>query len=235
MEQKAIQEILERLGISGIEKKSQLLLRYAEMIYNVGQKMNLTGHQSKSVILNELVLHSIIPLVEECVPRGTCFADIGSGQGVPGIPVAIIYNEMDGVLIDSTSRKIAFLNYVIDTLQLNNLHTLCGRVEEIARRDEYREKFDVVYARAMGQMYLVMETGSALVVPGGVLFCYSKTKMSSIEQYILDHGDRLKLAVSDKFSKLNSPGIIFTKSGAVDDIYPRRHAVILREARRREC
>jgi 16S rRNA (guanine527-N7)-methyltransferase len=235
VEHDIIKEILDKANIPGTEKKTRLLEHYAELIYETGGKMNLTGYQTKSDILHELILSSFKPFIDGDVPRGTYFADIGSGQGVPGIPVAIIYDEMNGVLIDSNARRIAFIDYVKDELRLDNVKTVCGRVEELAHRREYRERFDAIYARAMGQIYLVMEMGSALVAPGGVLYLYSKSREDQIEDSVLLHGNRLNLVLNDEYTTPGIGGIAFTKTGPIDHIYPRRHAAILRESRRRGC
>ncbi len=79
---------------------------------------------------------SITPLMHIDVPRGTNFIDIGTGAGIPGIPLLLYFGgNMKGVLVDSNNKKIKFLLNAIETLGITNIVTVIqGRVEEIAKK-----------------------------------------------------------------------------------------------------
>ena len=78
-----------------VEKK---LLAYANLLHETNKKFNLTGiPQSMGIILNTLIIGSIEPVIRLNVPRGTLYADIGSGAGIPGIPMGIIHDHLRGI------------------------------------------------------------------------------------------------------------------------------------------
>jgi 16S rRNA (guanine527-N7)-methyltransferase len=82
------------------------------------------------------------------------FIDIGTGAGFPGIPVASVLANCQITLLDSTRKKITFIEQILSELSLNNAKTLVGRAEEIGQQPQHRERYDVALIRAVG-------TGSA--------------------------------------------------------------------------
>src|SRR5690606_31444047 len=93
-------------------------------------------------------------------------ADIGSGGGVPGIPVAIARPDAQVMLIESTKKKAAFLRECARELGLANVTVRDERAEEVGH-SELRETFDVVTARAVGELVWLVEWGLPLVRKGG--------------------------------------------------------------------
>jgi 16S rRNA (guanine527-N7)-methyltransferase len=97
--------------------------------------------------------------------RGTRVADIGSGAGFPGIPLAIVVPGVHCVLLESVGKKCRFLECVRDTLQLENVEVVQARAEAYKPMD----RFDTVIARAVGPTADLVKYGSALVAGGGRL------------------------------------------------------------------
>jgi len=213
----------------------ELLLKYAYLIYSTNKEYNLTGLKSLHDIMVNLIIGSIEPFMLINVPRGTIFADIGTGAGIPGIPLAIYYNAWKGVLIDSNNKKISFVNTVIRELKLENLESHCGRVEDLAR-GHMREIYDIVLSRALGDMYFAMEAGAPLLKQGGLLYIYSKIRPEDMPQPLIEHGRRLGLTLLDLVEYANcgikETGILFIKTNSTDSKYPRNMAVIKREIKK---
>lgn len=213
----------------------ELLLNYAYLIYTINKKHNLTGLQSLHDIIANLIIGSIEPFKSIHVPRGTVFADIGTGAGIPGIPLSIYYKAWKGVLIDSNNKKISFVNSVIRDLKLENLDSQCCRIEELAR-SHIRETIDIVVSRALGEMYFVMETGAPLLKQGGFLYIYSKLGQDDIPQPLIEQGSRLGLTLLDleKYDNygIQQSGIIFLKTHGTDMKFPRNMAAIKREIKK---
>ena len=78
--------------------------------------------------------------------------DVGTGAGFPGIPLKIIYPELEVVLLDSLNKRVKFLNEVIERLGLMGITAIHGRAEDIAKQKEYRGSFDLVVSRAVANL-----------------------------------------------------------------------------------
>ena len=83
--------------------------------------------------------------------------DIGTGAGFPGIPLKIVYPELEVVLLDSLNKRIKFLDEVIRTLGLEKIRTIHGRAEDFAKKKEYRECFDLCVSRAVANLATLSE------------------------------------------------------------------------------
>lgn len=223
---------------AGIEEKNKIdiLLSYAELIYHENLKYNLTGHKTITEIIQNLISGSLKPVIELNVPRGTFFADLGSGSGIPGIPLAVKYPNVSGVLFDSNRKKTDFIEKAKNVLGINNITTVCMRVEEAGRTPEFRERFDLVVTRAMSDIYTIAELGSPLLKKNGYIYIYTNQTAEEIGPYLSDHINRLGLVLIKNMDvELNFPirhreGIIIKKIHTTENIYPRRMAVIKRMA-----
>jgi len=223
----------ERTGITD-RTKLLLLIDYAKAIYTENKKFNLTGHDNLSEIIENLIIGSLEPLINLNVPRGTLFADIGTGSGIPGVPIGIKYNYCSGILFDSNIKKISFINKTVSLLGINNLRGLDIRVENAGRLDEYREKFDFVFTRAMSDLFTIAELGSPLLKTGGFIYLYIKKNQFIITDYLIDHLVKvgLSLETGPEFNDihLDSPGLFLKKIKKTDALYPRRMPLIKRLA-----
>ncbi len=101
-------------------------------------------------------------------------ADVGSGAGFPGIPLAILLNDAPFVLIESIQKKAGFLEHIVRTLGLGNVTVVCARAEDVGRSPEHREHYDVVLARAVSACSTLAEyclplcrVGGRMIAPKG--------------------------------------------------------------------
>jgi 16S rRNA G527 N7-methylase RsmG len=182
-----------------------------------------------------LIIGSIDPFRSIHVPRGTVFADIGTGAGIPGIPLAIYNKEWKGILIDSSNKKISFANSAMRDLKLENLDTRCARIEELARGN-MRETLDIVLSRALGELYFVLEAGAPFLKKGGFLYIYSKLGHDDMPRPLIEHGRELGLSLMDSDKRgdygVEQGGVMFLKTHATDMKFPRPMAVIKREIKK---
>ena len=210
------------------------LSRYVSMIHEENQKYNLTGFKNLEDIARNLICESIYPLININVPRGTFIIDIGSGAGVPGIPLGIMYPETRGVLIDSNSKKTAFMSHVIEALQISNLSVMNGRAEELANLSEFNQKADLVICRALAEPYVSLEIGLPMLCVGGRMYIFSKFTADELEDGIVNHAIELGAMSVQKgnmaeygFSEI---GLLFVKVKNTPHEYPRRFSVIKKNA-----
>lgn len=230
-----INSTLKYLNITNSDAIAKLI-KYGELIHTENSKYNLTGHKTIEDIIINLITESLSPLRLTDVPRGTSVADMGTGAGIPGIPLAIIYPEIEFMLFDSNNKKIRFVDFAVNELSIRNVKGIHGRLEEISREKEFREKSDIVVSRAMSDVYMAGELGSPFIKPGGYLYLFISEKQKELPFPVVDHLKKLSLDIitdGSAVSPLNiktSSGLLLYKSSHVADIYPRRISAIRRGA-----
>ena len=221
---------------TGIADKSKLLslLSYANSIFLENKKFNLTGHKNLSDIIENLIIGSLEPIKYIDVPRGTFFADLGTGSGIPGVPFGIKHDDCSGILFDSNIKKISFINKTASTLGIKNVKGAETRIEDAGRSDQYREKFDLVFTRAMSDVFTISELGSPLLKTGGYLYLFVNENQYNFNDYLCDHISRLGLIREEitvpEDIYINTDGLLFKKIKDIDIMYPRRMPVIKRLA-----
>lgn len=150
------------LGFDLDETQLAKLTRHLDLMDEWGERMNLTAIRERSQQVTKHVLDSlsVAPWL-----RGQRVADVGSGAGFPGIPLAIVRPDLHFALIESTGKKCRFLEHVRDTLGLANVEVVQSRAEGYATR----ERFDTVLARAVGPLSDLVCYAGSLVAGGGRL------------------------------------------------------------------
>ncbi len=144
---------LKELNIEVTEEKLAKLNKYYELLIEWNKKINLTAiTEKKDVYLkhfyDSLTLVKIIDL-----NTISTFADIGTGAGFPGIVIKIFYPDIHITLIDSLNKRTDFLKLVIQKLKLDKIDVVTSRAEEYVKR----EKFDLVTARAVANLHILLE------------------------------------------------------------------------------
>jgi 16S rRNA (guanine527-N7)-methyltransferase len=217
-----------------VKDKADKMIRYAVMIHEANQKFNITGLKTREDILNELILGSIKPLINMDVPRGTKFADLGSGAGIPGIALAIYFGDISGVLIESNNKKVKFIESITKELELLKLQVICGRAEDVAADQSFREKYDWCFIRAMGKLYIMTELGAPFVKKDGYLYIYSNIKSADLPTEEIKHIEKLgfRIMSHDELAQkiLPGDGLCLIKKTKTPMNYPRKFAVIKRES-----
>ena len=158
-------EELRKINIDLTQEMLDQLEKYYEMLIEYNKVMNLTGiTEKKEVYLkhfyDSLTLNKIIDLNDV---KTLC--DLGSGAGFPGIVIKIVFPNINITLVDSLNKRINFLNEVITTLNLENINTVSARIEEYALLHD--EEYDVVTARAVAPLNVLLELGSKLIKVDG--------------------------------------------------------------------
>lgn len=125
---------------------------YEILLKEWNSKVNLISRKDVDNIWTSHIFHSLTPLLIFSFPLGVRLLDIGTGGGLPGIPLAIARPDISVCLTDSIRKKTAALAEIVQTLNLPNADVVNGRVEEIARNPGYRSRFDGVIARAVAPL-----------------------------------------------------------------------------------
>ncbi|HVN48564.1 MAG TPA: 16S rRNA (guanine(527)-N(7))-methyltransferase RsmG [Bacteroidota bacterium] len=127
-------------------------VRYVEELKTWNQKINLISRKDEENIWNAHVLHSASLLFFLKFPAGASVLDLGTGSGLPGIPLKILMPDLKITLLDSTKKKIDAVADMVRKLELNNIHTVWGRAEDVNRKPEYSHKTDIIVARAVAPL-----------------------------------------------------------------------------------
>ena len=146
--------------------------RYYELLVEWNKVMNLTGiTEYEEVNLKHFTDSLSIARVKD-MHQVQSVIDIGTGAGFPGIPLKIVYPELEVVLLDSLNKRIKFLDTVIAELGLANIYTMHGRAEDYAKDAAYREKYDLCVSRAVANLATLSEYCLPYVKVGGMFIPY---------------------------------------------------------------
>lgn len=158
-------ELAARAGITLKPSQEATLNRYLDLLFQANRRMNLTRITDRQAAQVRHVADALTLLAH--LPAGPAsIADVGSGGGVPGLPLAIVRPEAQFVLIEATRKKAAFLRQAANELRLTNVMVLDYRAEQVAR-GRLRESFDVAVARAVASLAWLAEWCLPLLKIGG--------------------------------------------------------------------
>lgn len=147
-------------------------------------------------------LRGIAPLLSGKIDFSVCsaspaFIDIGTGAGFPGIPVASAFANCQITLLDSTRKKITFIEQILSELGLSNAKTLVGRAEEIGQQPQHRERYDVALIRAVGTGSACAEYALPLLKHKGLAIIYrgnwTEDETAALENAVEQLGGRIEL------------------------------------------
>lgn len=157
------------------------LCRYADLLVEKNKVMNLTSITEPQDIASLHFLDSLA-LLGLTKFAGKSVVDVGTGAGLPGLPLRIVQPDIQLTLLDSLGKRIKFLQEVCDDLGYEDVACIHARAEDFAK--EHRETFDIATSRAVASLPLLAELALPLVKPGGVFLA-----MKSVES-----GDELTQA-----------------------------------------
>ncbi len=149
---------------------SEKFTLYKELLQEYGKMFNITSVLDDGGIFYRHFLDSIAG--EEYFFGGADVAEVGSGGGFPSIPLKIIRDDLKFTLMESTGKKCAFLQTVVDKLGLNGVQVLNVRAEDAGRDERYRQKFGVCCARAVARLNVLAEYCLPFVEEGGRFIAY---------------------------------------------------------------
>ncbi len=173
----SLQEALICVGAPYDEARLQQLGRYCEVIDESSGRLNITGVRGVERVREELITRSLRLL--SSAPGGFVSTagwfdgrrvlDVGAGGGIPGIVLKIVYPGMRLSLLDSSSKKCAFLERVVADLSLTDVDVINTRAEEAAHSPRYREQFDLVVSRGVAELPELAELTLPFAVIGGTV------------------------------------------------------------------
>ena len=129
-----------------------LLEKYVRLLLEWNGKINLISRRDQENVWLAHVLHSVSPWFFIELGASLRVLDLGTGGGLPGIPLAILRPDLSITLLDSILKKVDAVRHMVAELDLANVGVVAGRAEEIGRQEEHRHSYDVVVARAVARL-----------------------------------------------------------------------------------
>lgn len=166
-----------QLGIHLNKLQLEQFETYYHELVDWNERMNLTaiiGYEEVQIkhFLDSLSVIAAIPPEDRARPL--YFIDIGTGAGLPGIPLKIVLPDTRLVLLEATTKKTKFLEHLVAKLGLKEVEIVAGRAEEIAHDARYREKFDLVLSRAVASLPTLVELALPFCAAGGRFIAQKK-------------------------------------------------------------
>lgn len=143
--------------------------KYMDLLLEWNEKINLTAITEKNQIILKHFIDSLT--ISKYIENNSKIIDVGTGAGFPGIPLKIYNNTLNITLLDSLNKRINFLNEVINELQLEKIQAIHSRAEDLARNNNYREKFDYAISRAVANLSTLSEYLLPYVKVNGKCIC----------------------------------------------------------------
>ncbi|MDD6798923.1 MAG: 16S rRNA (guanine(527)-N(7))-methyltransferase RsmG [Firmicutes bacterium] len=205
---------------------------YLENLLETNKKMNLTAIRSPedAALKHFADCLTVVPLI----PRGAKLIDVGSGAGLPAIPIALSRPDVSVTALDSTGKKAAYIASVAQAMEISNLNAVCGRAEELGRQHGMRESFDTVTARALARLNVLCELCLPFVRVGGVFISMkgplADEEITEARQALKTLGGEMaenkRLTLSCGGESIDRALIIIQKVGHTPINYPRNNSAI---------
>ena len=221
------------MGVTLSEEAADRLDLYARRLVEYNEKVNLTAITVPDEIVNKHFIDSLTLLKYAPLSAGVSLCDVGTGAGFPGLVLLAALPELKVTLMDSVNKKLDFSRSLAAELGLTT-EIVTIRAEDAGKRPAYREKYDVVTARAVAQLNLLAEYCVPLVKIGGV-FAPLKALLSDEErQRGCGAAANLGAAVARKHRYILPDGsereiVIFKKNTPTPERYPRNAAQIAKK------
>ena len=174
---------LEELDVSFSTNQIDSIKEYLSIVYEYNKSFNLIGSKDKESILIRHILDSISLLgywnkIFIGRNKDNKILDVGTGAGLPGIPLSIFLSNKLFYLLDDSLKKINFLKMVVSELKIRNVMIIRGRAEKLARENKYREDFDIVLARAVTKFNILSELAIPFCRISGKMIFYKSKKVA---------------------------------------------------------
>jgi 16S rRNA (guanine527-N7)-methyltransferase len=157
-----------RWGLELEERHIERLVGYARLLAEY-REANVIGVRSFDIVLLDHVLDSLSCFLCEPLWEAGGIIDVGSGGGLPGLPIGIVRDDARVTLVEATGKKARFLERAVEALGLTNVETVNARAEEVGRATERRGNYEVATARALARLSPVAEYCVPLLDLGGRL------------------------------------------------------------------
>lgn len=226
-------EIEENLTVA----QQKQMADYYQILVETNRVMNLTGIVEAAEVAEKHIADSLrlLPYLREMqktkVDQPLTLVDVGTGAGLPGVPLAVACPNLQVFLLESQQKRCNFLKKVIEQIHLNNAEIVRGRAEEFGNNEKYREKLDFAVARAVASMPILLEYLAPFVRVGGKIVAMKGSNIEEEMEKSQNARKELALTVDSELQYQLHSGeqrslVILTKNNLLKKKYPRNSGAI---------
>ncbi len=166
-----LEDALEKLNINR-KVDYDKFEKYMIGILEWNEKVNLTNITDHDEFIEKHYIDSIVIANQDEFIEADKIIDVGTGGGFPGVPLAILFPEKNFILLDSLNKRLKIINQLTNEIGINNVTTIHGRAEELAKKPELRESFDMCLSRAVANLTSLSELCIPFVKKNGTFIAY---------------------------------------------------------------
>lgn len=225
-----MQELFKKYDLELSEIELQKFQKFLEVFMETNSQINLSAIRDADEIIEKHFIDSLMLAIFFDIEGKV--ADMGTGGGFPGIPLAITHPNANFTLIDSVGKKLKCVQNFADTIWLKNVQTLSGRAEDIGQNPEYREQYDLVVSRATAYFPTLLEYTLPLLKTWGMLAAYKltdKEEFTSIKKALTRLGGKIYKIKNYTLADQERSIIFIEKIASTHKKYPRKVGIPLKE------
>ena len=218
-----LKKIFKKYQINLSDEQCESFEKYYNLLIEWNKKFNLTSITDRDEVILKHFLDSCVTIM--MINDNSYIIDIGAGAGFPSIPLKILNPTLKLVLVDSVNKKITFLNEIIKQLNLKNTIAIHERIEDIAHKEIYREKFDYVVSRAVASLNTLSEYALPFLKLDGIFLAYKsfdvESEINNSKNAITLLGGKLENIIIKNLENLSRKIVVIKKINLTQKLYPR--------------
>ncbi len=221
-----LKSYMEKLNIDVTDGMLVQFEKYMDGILEWNKNINLTAITEKDEFVLKHYVDSVLGVNLPEYDTAKKIIDVGTGGGFPGIPLAIVSPDKNFVLADSLNKRLKVINTLTDECGILNVETVHGRAEELARKKDMREKFDLCVSRAVANMSVLLEYCLPFIKTGGYLLAYkgpdAEKEIEAASKALKVLGGKVNRIEKVSLDGYNHNIVVIEKIKSTDKKYPRK-------------
>lgn len=221
-----LKNYLEKLNIHFTDDMIDSFESYMEGILKWNEKINLTAITDKYEFIEKHFIDSVLCWNFNEYRNADTIIDVGTGAGFPGIPLAILSPDKEFILVDSLRKRLNVIDQLAAECNIDNISTVHGRAEELARNKKYRERFDICVSRAVANLAVLCEYTLPFIKKGGYLLAYkgpdATEELARASKAVKVLGGKFKEIKQVDLEGFKHNIVIIEKVKETPDKYPRK-------------